>query len=102
MRILIAIGVFLIVSGIFLNEWFFASWFSADGDIALPHRIIIWIIDLGLIIAGLMAIKFHGSVKKGTLLAITGLLLILAGVLFFGKFLIVVMDTFLSDQNRFF
>ena len=100
MRILIAIGVFLIVSGIFLNEWFFASWFSADGDIALPHRIIIWIIDLGLIIAGLMAIKFHGSVKKGTLLAITGLLLILAGVLFFGKFLTVVMDTFLSDQNR--
>jgi hypothetical protein len=53
-RVFLAIGLFLIGTGIICNEWVLASLFSADGVIVLSRRIIIWLFDLFIITVGIV------------------------------------------------
>lgn len=95
-------GLIFILSGILLNEWTLAAWISLDGIIAPTHRIIIWAVDLGLISTGLMVIKFNRLLKKEMLFAASGIMMILAGILFIGRFLPVIMDAMISKENMIF
>jgi hypothetical protein len=76
--------------------------FSSDGIIEGTHRIVIWIVDLGLISTGAMLLIFHKLFTREVLLVISGLLFILASILFIGKFLFIAMDTPMTSQNRLF
>ncbi|MCC7202159.1 MAG: SGNH/GDSL hydrolase family protein [Nitrospirae bacterium] len=99
-KFIVTIGLLLIAAGILFNEWFLAALFSADGVIASSHRIIIWIVDVGLVSAGILLIIFKRSLTKEKVLIITGLLIVLAGVILGEMFIPVVMGTLMSAQNR--
>ncbi len=101
-KIIVIIGCVFILSGLIMNEWTLAALFSSDGVIAVSHKIIIWIVDLGLIVTGLMLIIFKRSLTKGTVFVITGLLFTLAGILFIEMVIPILMDTPMSNQNRIF
>lgn len=101
-KIIVIIGCVFILSGLIMNEWILAALFSSDGVIAVSHKIIIWIADLGLIVTGLMLIIFKRSLTKETLLIITGLIFTLAGILFIEKVIPILMDTPMSNENRLF
>jgi lysophospholipase L1-like esterase len=95
-------GLMIISAGIVFNEWILVALFSSDGDIAGPHRIVIWIVYLGLISTGVMLLIFYKFVTREALLVISGLLSILAGILFIGKFFFIVLGPLMDSQNRLF
>lgn len=80
-KILLMMGILLISTGIAFNEWTLAALFSSDGMIASSHRIIIWTVDLLLISTGGAAIIYRRSLSREKILVVSGLLLILAGIL---------------------
>jgi hypothetical protein len=94
-------GLLFIVTGALCNEWLLAALFSEDGVIAVPHRIIIWMFDLSLIIMGVMLIIFRKFPSKGKMSVIGGTLFIFAGILFIERFIpVIMMGTSLSNDNR--
>lgn len=99
-KLLVTIGLLFIAAGILSNEWVLAALFSADGIIANPHRIIIWIVDVGLVSAGILLIIYKKSLTKEIVLIITGSLFVISGIILSELFIPVVMGTLMSDQNR--
>jgi lysophospholipase L1-like esterase len=86
-KILVIVGLIFVSLGLIMNEWVLAVFFSSDGIIAIPHRIVIWIFDLFLISLGLICIKYRTSLPKEKRFIIAGLLLISAGIFFNSQYL---------------
>ena len=80
-KILLIAGILFIAAGIACNEWSLASLFSSDGIIAPIHRSIIWTVDLLLITTGGTAIVYRRSLSREKILVVSGIVLILAGIL---------------------
>src|SRR3990172_2024399 len=99
-KILWAIGACFIMAGIFLNEKILATTFSTDGSIAVPHRIVIGIIDLLLIGMGSAVIIYRKRLTGDMLSGITGALFILAGLLFNVRFLETLLNLEMSPLNK--
>jgi hypothetical protein len=101
-KIYMIIGLLFILSGVFCNEWFLAALISADGVIALSHRIIIWIVDVCLIGTGFIVIRYRMSLTRETLCVITGALVLFTGIVLTEKFVPAVIDVPMTGQNRLF
>ncbi|MCC7202143.1 MAG: SGNH/GDSL hydrolase family protein [Nitrospirae bacterium] len=99
-KIIWAIGACFIMAGVILNEKILAAIFSADGAIAVPHRIVIGIIDILLIGLGLAVIIYRKRLTGEILSGIAGVLIILSGLLFNVRFLAILLDLEMSPLNK--
>ena len=99
-KILWIIGACSILAGILINEKFLASIFSTDGSIAVPHRIVIWTIDVLLIGLGAAVIIYRKRLTGDILFGIAGALFVLAGLLFNVKFLETLLNFEMSPLNK--
>lgn len=76
-KILLVIGLILVLCGVLGNEWTLSRIVSSDGRIeSASLRIIIWLINVGLIGSGLLLIRFRRKIRPENLLllGITGVL----------------------------
>jgi hypothetical protein len=98
-RTLIVVGLFFILSGLVLNEKYLAAWFSSDGTLAFPHRVLITIVDLFLISLGFIIIIFRKSFTREKLFFTAGLLFIVAGLLCNERYLAVLLGLEMNPVN---
>lgn len=99
-KMLWAIGACFIMAGILLNEKVLAAIFSTDGSIAVPHRIVIGIIDILLIGVGSAMIIYRKRLTGSMLAGIAGALVILSGLLFNVRFLETLLHLEMSPMNK--
>jgi hypothetical protein len=99
-RVLLISGMLFISAGILFNEWVLATLFSADGIIATPHSIVIWIIELSLISVGLIAIIFRSTLSREKIFIVSGVLLISAGILSKGQYFSVLFSFDMGNTLR--
>ena len=76
------VGLFLILIGLTVNVWFLARFFSPDGQLILLTRILIWLVDLGLIGTGifLLVVKSFSKLFMVYASLLVSLLLVNAGL----------------------
>ena len=99
-KIFIVTGLVLSFTGILCNEWYLTMLLSPDGTTAVSNRIVIWITDIFLIGTGIISIVYRRSLTKESILFITGLLFILAGILFNERFLYILLKLDIDTPTR--
>lgn len=80
-RVHLISGCLCIIAGIALNEWWLASIFSSDGEIAASRRVFIWAFDLTLVLFGSFFVLYRKTLALHHFFLCSGFLLLGLGTI---------------------